>query len=213
MKAALRHTLLGAAVALLAYVLLRTAWLSDDAYITFRAVENFVSGIGMRWNPAERVQVFTHALWFFVLSPFRAVTGEIYLTSLFLSMALTLVAAGLLIWRVAATLPMAVFAAAALISSRAFVDYSTSGLENPLTNLLLIVFVLVWTRAYPRDPRRRVKSLALVAALLMMNRLDTGLLVLPAVAAAAWRLRLRGFRPVVTGLLPLAAWEIFSVVY
>ena len=46
-----------------AWVLLRTAWLCDDAYISFRVVENAVSGHGLRWNVADRVQVFTHPLW------------------------------------------------------------------------------------------------------------------------------------------------------
>ena len=31
-------------------VLLRTAWLCDDAYITFRTVDNFINGFGLRWN-------------------------------------------------------------------------------------------------------------------------------------------------------------------
>ena len=212
MNARDRSLVCGIALAVLAYVLVRTAWLSDDAYITFRAVENFVSGIGLRWNPAERVQVFTHALWFFVLSPFRAATGEIYLTSLCLSMGVALAGAALLLWRLPSSLPMGVFAAAALLGSRAFVDYSTSGLENPLTNLLLVVFVVIWT-AEPADARRRVRSLALTAALLMTNRLDTGLITLPALAAAAWPLRAKAIAPLAVGLLPIAAWEIFSVVY
>ena len=63
-----------------------------------------------------------------------------------------------------------------LIFSKAFVDYSTSGLENPLTHLLLaIFFTLYW------NPERATSDdLWLVAALIMLNRLDAGLLVLPA---------------------------------
>jgi arabinofuranosyltransferase len=48
----------------------------------------------------------------------------------------------------------------------------------------------------------------------MVNRFDTGLLVLPALAVEIWR---TGWRaavvPVVVGMLPLAAWEVFSIVY
>ena len=69
-------------------VLLRTAWLCDDAYITFRTVDNFIDGYGLRWNVAERVQTFTHPLWLFVLSAAYAFTGELYYTPLFLSMIL-----------------------------------------------------------------------------------------------------------------------------
>jgi len=38
---------------LFAIVLLRTAWLCDDAYITFRTAYNFVNGFGPTWNAAE----------------------------------------------------------------------------------------------------------------------------------------------------------------
>ena len=50
------------------FLLVKTAWLSDDAYITFRTIDNFVNGYGLRWNIAERVQSFTHPLWLLLLS-------------------------------------------------------------------------------------------------------------------------------------------------
>jgi hypothetical protein len=53
------------ALAVFAIVVVRTSWLSDDAYITLRTVDNFVSGYGLRWNVAERVQTYTHPLWMF----------------------------------------------------------------------------------------------------------------------------------------------------
>ena len=50
-----------------ATALLTNAWLCDDAYITYRSIDNFVSGYGPVWNSGERVQSYTHPLWFFVL--------------------------------------------------------------------------------------------------------------------------------------------------
>ena len=44
-------------------VLLRTAWLGDDAFITFRTVMNVTHGHGLTFNIAERVQSYTHPLW------------------------------------------------------------------------------------------------------------------------------------------------------
>ena len=38
---------LAAAVLLYGVVLLRTAWLSEDAVITFRTVDNFIQGFGL----------------------------------------------------------------------------------------------------------------------------------------------------------------------
>ena len=38
---------LAAAVLLYGVVILRTAWLSEDAFITFRTVDNFIQGFGL----------------------------------------------------------------------------------------------------------------------------------------------------------------------
>ncbi len=50
------------------FLVVRTAWVSDDALITARVMENFVHGYGPVFNVDERVQVYTHPLWFLLLS-------------------------------------------------------------------------------------------------------------------------------------------------
>jgi arabinofuranosyltransferase len=199
-------------------IVVRTAWVNDDAYITFRTIDNFLNGYGLRWNIANRVQAYTHPLWMFVMTGAAAISGEFFYTTIVLSAALSAATVALVAGRIAASVPMAVLALSALTLSKAFVDYSTSGLENPLTHLVLAVFFLVEGTARPLEEtvidRRRLFRLALLAALLMLNRLDTGLLVLPALVAAAasygWR---RSWRPILVGMLPLAAWEAFSLLY
>ncbi len=128
----------------MAIVILRYAWLSDDAYITFRVVDNAAAGLGLRWNPAERVQAYTHPLWLFVLLAGRLLTGELYYTAIVLSVALSVVAAWLLTFRLRAAPAAAVLGLLVLTLSRAFVDYATSGLENALSHLLLAAFLVVW---------------------------------------------------------------------
>ena len=54
-----------AALLLFMFVVLKNAWISDDAYISFRSIEQFYAGNGLRWNYDERVQVYTSPLWFF----------------------------------------------------------------------------------------------------------------------------------------------------
>src|SRR5262245_23211639 len=110
---------------------IRFAWLGDDAYITLRTVENLVTGHGLRWNPHDRVQTFTHPLWMLLLAAGRWVTGEVYFTTIVLSLALSLAAAAALLWRATTARAMAAIAIV-LIGTRAFVDYTTSGLETPL---------------------------------------------------------------------------------
>src|SRR5262245_30077640 len=69
------------AVLLLARVVLRS-WIEEDAFITFRVVDNFVHGYGLRWNVFERVQSYTNPLWMLLHIPLYAVTGSIVHTTL-----------------------------------------------------------------------------------------------------------------------------------
>ena len=41
----------GACLAIFTYVFLANAWIGDDAYITFRVVDNFINGYGLTFNP------------------------------------------------------------------------------------------------------------------------------------------------------------------
>ena len=192
---------------LFAIVLIRTAWVSDDAYLTFRTIDNFVHGYGLRWNVAERVQVYTHPLWLTIMTVGYALTRDAYFTSIGISIAITLAAVWLLLWRTepAAAAPWV----AALLMSRAFVDYSTSGLENALTHLLVLLFVTAQL-SDSRNPMR----LGIIGCLLALNRLDTLLIVVPTLAMLSWgRSRGRHYRELAVFFIPLAAWELFSIVY
>ncbi len=194
------------------WVLYRTAWLCDDAYITFRTVDHFLNGEGMRWNVGERVQSFTHPLWFFLLSAGSWFTGELYYTSLFLSIFLTLLmlaGIGLTAHREPCkVVPLQ----AVLLFSRAFIDYSTSGLENPLSHFMLLVFLsLCWqvSRGY-----LWVFAVSLTAALGMLNRLDLGLLFFPCMVHIGCRYHdRRTFAMLILGMGPLFVWLVFSLFY
>jgi arabinofuranosyltransferase len=198
-----------AAVCLFVVIVLRTAWVCDDAFITFRTIENFLGGDGLRWNVAERVQVYTHPLWLFLLAGVSAVTRELYLTTIVVSVVLSVAAVLIMAGRIATAALPALVGVMALTLSKAFTDYSTSGLENPLTHLLLASFALVYF--VPAPGRREVFWLSLLAALLALTRLDALLLVAPALAVKLWRVR--AFRELALGSIPLIAWEVLSLVY
>jgi arabinofuranosyltransferase len=200
----------GALAALFLAVLVRTAWVCDDAFITFRTVDNFLNGYGLRWNTAERVQSFTHPLWMFLYAVPYAVTGDPYVTSIWLSIVVSTLAFGLALWT-AQDLWMAIAGAFLLLSSRAFVDYSTSGLENPLTHLLLAVFATAWFR---RDARVFQAVLFVTGGLVMLNRQDTLLLVLPGMIAVGVAVGVRRFVFLaLVGAVPVIVWESFSLLY
>ena len=198
---------------LLAYavLLVRTAWMCDDAFITLRTVDNFVQGYGLVWNVGERVQAYTHPLWMFLLSAFYAFTREPYFTTLAISMTLSLATVALLLWVSRHHLFTLLLVGIILIGSKAFADYSTSGLENPLAHLLLVFFILCLRQ--PPHPRH-VLSLGTLAGLIMLNRLDHSLLVIPALLATALQLPKRAASTLLAAAgAPVVAWLLFSIIY
>jgi len=199
-------------VVLLMAIVARTAWVSDDAFITFRTVDHLLAGRGPIWNPAQRVQVYTHPLWMFLLAAVTPLAGGPYAAALVLSGVCALGAALL----VALGGPAGAVAVALLAVSKAFTDFATSGLETPLTYLLLAAFLLLFLTREVTP--RRLLALAALAALGMLNRLDTALLFLPPLALAAWGHAKanrwgRTLGLVAAGFVPLALWEGFSLLY
>lgn len=206
--------LLAATLVAVAVLWWRTAWLSDDSGISLRVVLNFISGLGPNFNPAERVQAFTHPLWFILLSAVIAVTGELYYSTLALSLLCTLAVVFVLCRGFQFSIRQQLLALVILFGSRAFVDYSSSGLENPLSHLLLLLFVVALYRATGTSTRRELALLG-AAALVLLNRLDLALLMLPALLAAVWFERpwTRWLSPAALAALPLLAWFSFSLIY
>jgi arabinofuranosyltransferase len=191
-------------------VLVRTAWLSDDALITLRTVLNVTHGFGLRFNIAERVQTFTHPLWLGLLTAAYYLTANVYFAAFLSSILLSVLAFWMAITRAASGWQAAVVVIV-LFFSRAFVDFSTSGLENPLSYVLLALFVGIFagTEGGPaaRSPRRALTLLWTIASLLYLTRPDEILLVAPMLALGSWRLRQQAglLRPAIVGLLPAAA--------
>ncbi len=193
-------------------IIVKNAWLSDDSYITFRTVDNFVHGYGLTWNIDERVQTYTHPLWMFLISALYFCTHEIYYSVLLLSLTISFVAIGIFAVHIAKSLPMAVMGIVLLAASKSYVDYSSSGLENPLTHLLIILFVLIYFSAQRNT--RSLFWLALIAALATLNRMDTLLLFVPPLLYLLYRFpKLTSVKAILLGFLPFLLWEVFSLWY
>jgi arabinofuranosyltransferase len=201
-------------IGVLAYALLalRTAWICDDAYISLRTASNWIHGYGLRWNVDERVQTFTHPLWLLLLAAGHLITREPFYSTLILSWIVSCAAVASLALARSSKLPEALIALFVLGFSQAFVDYSSSGLENPLTHLFVAAFVSLYF-TLPASATR-FRWLAGIAGLAVVNRLDTVLLFGPALAACAFRegLLLRA-RQAAFAVLPLVLWEAFSLLY
>lgn len=157
--------------------ILSFAWVAEDAYISFRVVDNFVHGYGLRWNVDERVQVYTHPLWMLLHIPFYALFGNIYVVTICLSLACGLAGVILLCRMVRSSLlHKAVLLIMPLGMSVTFGDFLVCGLENPLSLLLLSWFMFELSRTQKEPEPYRI---VLIASLLLLTRFDTIWLIAP----------------------------------
>lgn len=204
--------LIAALLTLFTILMLRTAWIADDAMITLRTVRNFVDGYGLVWNVGERVQSFTHPLWFFLLTPTYWLTREFFYSIIVLNGAVSLLAVTLFATKLCTNWRAASLTLLMLTLSVSFVDYATSGLENGLTHLLLVLFFYVVLRL--AAGRRRLLWASLLLSLVFLNRSDMILIILPSYLLLLWQAR--GWRqwPVVAlGAVPSVGWLLFALFY
>jgi arabinofuranosyltransferase len=171
---------------LLVFNLVNLYSVADDAYISFRYLDNWLDGLGLVYNPGERVEGYTNFLWIILLAPLRLLGLEPESASLFLSLA----ALALTLWAVFRTASMLAGSpgagAAALLlaaSSAPLAQWTTSGMETTcfaamlaLANLLLVVH------------RRHSLGSSLFFALAVLTRPPGALFAAVAFAAALpWR--------------------------
>jgi arabinofuranosyltransferase len=204
-------------VASFTYIFLANAWLGDDAYITFRVVWNFLHGYGLVFNPGERVQAYTHPLWMFVISAAYTITREFFFTALVVSYGFAL-AAVLVITRTARSAAAGIVVFLWLVSSKAFIDYTSSGLENPLSYLLLALFYARFCEISDEAlSAAELRRFGLIAGLAFVNRMDSLLLFMGPLAwlgLRSWRRRdERGLSLWIAFGGPVLAWVLFATFY
>ncbi len=159
------------------FLILWKSWISEDAFITLRHVDNFIKGYGPVFNITERVEGFTHPLWFAVLAFFRwtglSPKGAFLIPALLASFfALYFLFFKIRIRNENGTITFLNPAAAILIGSSAFIDFGTSGLETALSYLLLVLYAKIIL-----EDRWRKQPLltGLLASLLTLTRPDFGI--------------------------------------
>lgn len=209
--------LIACVLLILTVVLVKTAWVSDDACISFRVVDNFLHGYGLRWNSSERVQTYTNPLMVFCMIVLSFFTKEYYLTAMLFNIFTTLLAVSVLIFGIAqGKCNRFCVSAALLLFSKAFIDYATSGLENSLEYLIFAVFYLLYFKE-DEFSRKKLFRMALIACLALLNRMDSILLLLPPLVdlffLQAGRKWWKNIMPGLLGILPFCVWEMFSLLY
>ncbi len=193
-------------------LILINAWVSDDAFISFRSVDNFVNGYGLVYNTDERVQTFTNPLLVLVLIPihfiFQKVSPDaIYFESLGFSFLLFIVFVIVVKRLIDNNFKRSLFYLL-LILNVSFVDYFTSGLENALNFVLIVSMVL-------KIEERKWFLASLIAGILVLSRLDLMAFALPVLIFLV--LNQEGLKNKTISLLafslPWILWLLFALIY
>ena len=200
---------------LLIFMIVRSAWVSDDSLITLRTLLNVSHGWGPGYNATESVQAFTHPLWFLLWLGIGSGTGQWLLAVLFMGVALSALTLFLLLCCASTFLRMSLIATLVLLSNSVF-DFTTSGLENPLA-FVIIAALFLFTEGISRGRGTmtwwQAALLGLLIAAIALTRLDLLVLLLPVLLLVV-RLRRRDVRGLVTAaifiLAPLLGWFTWS---
>jgi len=209
----LAWTLFILVIGIFAWLVIGDAWLCDDAFITLRVVDNFHNGHGLRWNVVERVQVFTHPLWCLTLLVLAGVFDNLPLALLWFSIVVSIAAFALIVPRPGRSSSGLALLALMVPASKAVVQYSTSGLEGPLSFLLLALLVLACGDLSP-EWKSWDRWVPVLTAAVVLTRQDLLLIVTPLCIAWIARKGLkRAMVPLLAGALAVTTWELFSFVY
>ncbi len=130
----------------------RLAWLSDDALITLRTALNITHGWGPGFNATESVQAYTHPLWFLLWVTIGVFTDQWVWGILLAGVFLTAGAVAVLVWRTQ-SIARIILLTGMLIFSNGFIEYSTSGLENPLAYLSVAIGFALSVSVFTRRER------------------------------------------------------------
>ena len=206
--------LAGVLLGLYLYSIINSAWLSDDCFISLSQIVNLHHGDGLVYNYGERVQAFTHPTWFFLLSFLTWITGDYYYTIIATSLLASMLAIFIIILYAHRqhNLSAAIIGLTLLLFSKAFVDYTSSGLENPLSYLLFgwIIYILL----LKDDISKQALTLVYIAmAFLFLNRMDYALILFPILIHLLIRYKSKNRSPFVIAALIVSGWLLFSLFY
>lgn len=197
-------------------VFFNVAWVAEDAFITFRAVDNLLNGYGPVWNAGERVQVYTHPLWYILLSIGIGIFKQGYWVAIGLSY-ICFVSLWFILVRFIKDVGVSyrsLLVLLVLLLSRAFMDFSSSGLENPLVHLLLAIYVVIYVSNLEWE--KKFLFSCFVYGLVYLTRPDAIFIITPLVISALWsgvRNRKSWILKAVVAFSPVVMWEVFSIIY
>lgn len=194
-----------------------SAWVADDAYITFRTIENFHHGYGLRWNTIERVQSYTHPLWMFNLLIGKYIINDLYYLSLILGYFYSVCTIYLIYLISKKEILLFGITALLFISSKAIIDFSSSGLENSLSYFLIALFF--YNLKIKENHPFHFLFLSLILSMMFLNRMD---LIISFIPIAIYLFFIKSVKDEkiktsvtqgLLGFLPVVIWSFFALYY
>lgn len=153
----------------------RIRWVCDDAFITFRYIQNLLAGNGLVYNIGERVEGYTHFLWLCLVGLFQhvglepiAVTQALGLLCFAATLAIFAAASYRIGGRAGPAIPLTTLVLALHFD---FKVWATGGLETSLFTLLISAAFFVVCLSNLREAMKLALT-GLLLTLGMMTRPD-----------------------------------------
>ncbi len=172
-------------------VLAHAAWFdhtADDAFISFRYVDNWIHGEGLVFNPGERVMGYSNFLWVVLLAPFGLAGVPIPLAARLLGAAFACATLVRLYTFLRGEYPgrtPALAAVLALVANGCFALWIFGGLEGHLLTFLLVLGATDALATDAAAPRTRFVRLGVIFGLASLTRPEAIAYVAP-IAGWLW---------------------------
>lgn len=199
------------------------AYLTDDAFISFRYLDHWLAGNGLVYNLGERVWGFTNFGWILLLAPLRALGMDPILAARGLGLLATAwiaLCVGGAFAKEPTERPEANLVALLLLACNGgFLLQAWSGLETALFSALVLASLCAVHRGLATGSERQVAAAGMLAAAATLTRPEGGL-VLAGLGFALWRSRrssrmqsLRAARAVGLGYVPLVLVSVLALAF
>lgn len=204
------------ALALFIAAVVAYGWNSDDAYHSYVMAKHLAEGKGLVYNAGFRVTASTCPLLTLLEAFVFTFTDSADVCALLTGVLFSAAAAWLLIFRISPSAVVSFCLSCVMVSSRCFLSFTTSGLENPMLFFFGAAFFGIYFRGGDFS-KRHLLAISSLLSLLALTRADSVLVFVPMAVWAylvrtkvAWHARsMLGL----AGLSLFAAWTLFSVLY
>ena len=206
------------------------AWTSDDAYHGYSMARNLVEGNGFSPTSGIRVNVSTCPLMTLLVAFMYVVCRNMYVAGMVMNFICSFSAIWILLFKFCKNCKSCIMVTLLICSSRAFISYTTSGLENALLFLLGILYTECFLnkKLYSRIDLFKI---ALLEGLIAFTRMDAALIFAFSSTIAYLFMRedtyidregkkvynwidlLKSIPIAILGLSPFIIWEVFSLLY